>query len=456
MNAIKQLLVFLTGHRMSARDKGSTEEYSGLSKIGTSIVLAALLCATNIGIFAWVMAADATPLVRAVLAALGALFGGILVLVIDRGAVYFTDTLLATRKAAAAIYLSMRVLIILAIGSFSSQAVIPVLFESELKDQASQERETRDDARAVKLNERFGLDDKFETHRAKLEASKSAEVAAATLPPDINQRLVSAKGCWVEHGKRLTALVHSGLEHQQASAQLSALAKQCSQKTQSANAERDQYFSQARATLTEARTSAKKAGDDLNDAQTKVNQKIDSAAEIEKAVLTPRSAAVLEALLKTSAAARVKWAVLTFLQIVLELMPLLLKFHAGQSIPGRRVAVQQALAAAALNRMLDDQSQQNALYDTMRELSETTARELAHSPVARQAMADVQLRLLQATVPLDALEQWMANLAQREEKVTAFQQRYPRYAESTSKAWHKAVQEAAAAMAGGVPSGASA
>lgn len=456
MNAIKQLLVFLTGHRMGAQDKGSAEEYSGLSKIGASIVLAALLCAINIGIFAWVMAADATPLVRALLAALGALFGGILVLVIDRGAVYFTDTLLVARKAAAVIYLCMRVLIILAIGSFSSQAVIPVLFESELKDQALQERESRDDARAVKLNERFALDGKSETHRAKLAASKTAEAAAVTLPPDINQRLVSAKGCWVEHGKRFTALVHSGLEHQQASARLSALAKQCNQNAQSANAERDQYFVQARAALTEARTNAKKAGEDLNEAQTEVNQKIDSAAEIEKAVLNPRSAAVLEALLKTSAAARVKWAVLTFLQIVLELMPLLLKFQAGQSIPGRRVAVQRALVAAALNRVLDDQSQQNALYDTMRELSETTARELAHSPVARQAMADVQLRLLQATVPLDALEQWMANLAQREEKVTVFQQRYPRYAESTSRAWHKAVQEAAAAMAGGVPAGASA
>jgi hypothetical protein len=51
MTTVRQYLVFLTGHRISART--SVEEVGSLSKIGAAIAFACFLAALQFGIAGW-------------------------------------------------------------------------------------------------------------------------------------------------------------------------------------------------------------------------------------------------------------------------------------------------------------------------------------------------------------------------------------------------------------------
>jgi hypothetical protein len=56
MSTIRQKLVFLTGHRITAN--ASTEEIGSLSKIGAAIAFATFLAALQFGIAGWFLAMD--------------------------------------------------------------------------------------------------------------------------------------------------------------------------------------------------------------------------------------------------------------------------------------------------------------------------------------------------------------------------------------------------------------
>ncbi|MDQ5883698.1 MAG: hypothetical protein QG556_34, partial [Pseudomonadota bacterium] len=54
MTTVRQYLVFLTGHRISANT--SAEEVGSLSKIGAAIAFASFLAALQFGIAGWFLA----------------------------------------------------------------------------------------------------------------------------------------------------------------------------------------------------------------------------------------------------------------------------------------------------------------------------------------------------------------------------------------------------------------
>ena len=79
MSTIRQRLVFLTGHRISART--SAEEVGSLSKIGAAIAFASFLAALQFGIAGWFLAMDLHILLQMLMALVFVFIGAAIVLV---------------------------------------------------------------------------------------------------------------------------------------------------------------------------------------------------------------------------------------------------------------------------------------------------------------------------------------------------------------------------------------
>ena len=96
MSTIRQHLVFLTGHRITART--SPEEVGSLSKIGVAIAFASFLAALQFGIAGWFLAMDLHILLQMLMALVFAGIGAAIVLVLDRNFIYLADTRYETDK----------------------------------------------------------------------------------------------------------------------------------------------------------------------------------------------------------------------------------------------------------------------------------------------------------------------------------------------------------------------
>ena len=83
-------MVGITGHHI---DRGTRpEDIGGLSKIGLSICFASLLAAMQFGIAGWYLSVGLDFESRVIFAALTALIGSLVVLIIDRNFIYAADT----------------------------------------------------------------------------------------------------------------------------------------------------------------------------------------------------------------------------------------------------------------------------------------------------------------------------------------------------------------------------
>jgi hypothetical protein len=450
MSDIQGMLVRLAGHRIGkVGDAGGSDgDLGGLTKIGAAILLASALSALNMAVFAWVLGAEVSPAVRMAIAVAGASAGFALVLTIDRAAVYFSDTAVRMGWPAMAGYLFARVVLILCIGSFTSQAVMPILLESELNAQALKMRESSDALRSATLTERFGVKDKEAESQRRADEAKRADEATRTLPSDIAHRLAGVRACWADYEARKRALLLEDLDPAELSMRLAGKFTACRQQQVSATAERDRYAEQARLALAQARAANVAAGLALSASEGEVRDRSKQAAGIEAKAYNPRSAEVLWALLRESGGARMKWALLTVLQVTLELLPMLLKLNAGQSTLGRRIGVNREIAARRLDRSLAEQEEDDAMFNAVKALSAQSAVGLEQSAEARRMMDAELLRVFASVAPIESIDSLLGTLAQRQESVDETLRRYPRHANLVSSAWQSALQRAAEAAAG--------
>jgi hypothetical protein len=131
MATVRQHLVFLTGHRISA--KTTVEEIGSLSKIGAAIAFASFLAALQFGIAGWFLAMDLHIAMQALMSLVFAAIGAAIVLVLDRNFIYLADTRYETDKKLTYVYLGIRIFLITVIGSLSSQFTMPLFLKSQLQ-----------------------------------------------------------------------------------------------------------------------------------------------------------------------------------------------------------------------------------------------------------------------------------------------------------------------------------
>lgn len=449
MTLLERFLIGMTGHNGSPRGTWRSDDFVDLPKIGAAIPLAALLGGVNAGVASWEFGRNLDHTSRLVLAMFAAAFGAMLVLVVDRAAIWFADTQLKISRPLLASFIAVRVAIILCISAFTSQAVMPVLLRSELKAHSLQMREERERKRTAELEQRYSLAEKGAQQQRMEEAVERQEERVNNLPPHIRQRLAAGERCWTDYASRRQQLVAVGIVAEDLRQRLAPYSVRCVGLVRSAERERDEHRRDQQQRLVQLREASKVASTEAMAAKTAARSAVDEASAIDKEAIGEHSADVLADLLARNPGARWKWLLLTALQVMLELLPLLIKLSAGQSAAGLAVATQRAQRADELHRRRAKQCHDDELENELRAASLTSARELAGSQEVRAALRESYTRILVALAPMEGVNAFLRQIAEEQDRVMAAMARHPQHAERIGRAWADALEQAVASLRSG-------
>ncbi len=450
MKLLENMLIRLAGYTPKTVEADAHEEREPLSKLGWSVMLAMLVAAGNWATAGWVYSEGALIPIRLAVSTAGAVLGGAIVLVFDRGFIYFADTSVAKGSAAVIAYAASRICIILLVGSITAQAVIPIIMSKELAAHALYMTEQSEAKRMSKLNAQYDLGSKEVAVEAATTEVKQLEKAASTIPPDIQQMLATARSCWADYTNRRSELVRVGVTEAQGREQLAWKASECGRESKIANAERDAYIKRTRVQLNDAVVLNKQAITELSGANTIIKGKIERARAVEADAITPRSSTVLYSMLRSDTGALMKWAVVSLTLLFLELFPLIQKFQAGQSNIGRRIATERAIRRLQSDEHLANVKHDTAVTDAITQASMRAVADALANQQVRATFARVFSANIAAYAPTEAVQSMMREFSGRQYDVDQFMHRFPRYASIIAQAWSKAIRETSEILARGV------
>ena len=163
-------MVGITGHYVGHMT--NPEDVGGLSKIGLSICFASLLAALQFGIAGWFLSENLGLFAQTLISITTSIVGALVVLIIDRSFIYASDTRADSGGKLGYFYLAIRIFLILAVGTLSSQFVLPLMLKSELaihiqdlKDQRYQEAKNRYDEK-YNVTEKKSLQNRLSSHQS--------------------------------------------------------------------------------------------------------------------------------------------------------------------------------------------------------------------------------------------------------------------------------------------------
>ncbi len=453
MNWVDRFFIWLGGYSPQTVCSDHPDDREPITKIGAAVLLAAMVAAINWGLAGWAYAEGTESSIRLIVAGITSAFGAAIVLVFDRGFVYLADTSGDTGRIKLFVYGAFRVIVIIAVGSITAQAVMPLVLGSELKAHALHMVEDGENRRAVSLNTQFKVGAKESAVKAASDEVDRLQKAAANVPTDIQRRLNVAKNCWSEYANQKSSLIYSGLSNDEARNRLSGKASVCARDTKTATAERDAYLARIRGQLARATDNKQAHEADLSEATSTVKIRIDRASNVEMESFTPRSSAVLWSLLESNPGARVKWFIVSFLLLVFELLPLIQKFQAGQSNVGRRISSNRRLRTIEANERLNQREHDFTVSAAVNTASLKAVQEAMMNPQVRAIFAQAFAATIAAFAPTEAVRAMMRDLEARHVNVEEFMHRFPRYAAIISQAWSRAVQQTSEILAGGIRAG---
>ena len=451
MSPIEKFFVWMGGYSPKTVQYDHTEDRESITKIGAAVLFAALVAVLNWGIAGWTYAESAPTAWRLAIAALAALFGAGIVLVFDRGFVYYTDTAGNAGRFKSAMYAAFRVAVIVAVGAITTQAVMPLVLGSELKAHALSMVEANEKQRAASLGEQFGLAGKEAASTAAAGEVQKLEVAVASIPVDIQRRLTSARNCWVDYATQKSALITAGATGDEARERLVSKATVCARDSKSSAAERDAYLTRTRTQLGRAIDARQAQQSELSESKSTVKARLVRARDVEEDSFTPRSSAVLWDLLQKNPGARTKWLIISFLLLVCELLPLIQKFQAGQSNIGKRIGANRQLRSLASTTSIKQAEHDYAVSCAVNSASLAAVEDATRSARLKATFAEAFANNIAAVAPTEAVLAMMRDLEARHVDVEDYMRRFPRYAGIISQAWSKAVQQTAEILARGAP-----
>lgn len=452
MPPIETIMIWAAGYRPANLAEDHPEDREQVAKMGVTVLFAAAVATLNWAVAGWTYA-DGGDGVRLLFAVLAALFGATIVLVFDRSFVYFFDTLPDVRGFRYAVFAVFRIGVVVAIGSITSQAVMPRLIGNDLKVTALHMLENGEQQRDLKLRTQFRIGSKENAVASAIEQVNTLEKAASTVPQDIKQQLSDAEHCWANYYSRKNALIRSGYRKGEARAALSQKFADCSGKAQSAETRRDAYLSAMREQLAMERAKKQQLEDDLLATTNAVKTKSADALAIEKQSLDPRSSIVMWTLLKNNPGALFKWAVFSAVLLFCELLPLLQKFVSGRSAIGCRYANDCNLRKAEQSGRAQLREHDLKMTAAVSRLSESAIQDALANPELQAVFAKKFADYLTAIAPIESVRALMQSLKERNLDKREFIAAHPQYAELIAEAWSNALKDTIAMLNRGVLGG---
>lgn len=442
MSWFRKWLYRLGGY--SPTEVEGSQDIGRILRIGMGVSIAANFAGLNWAVAGWTYSGDIDSSVKYLVAASRAILGVTLVCVFDPSFIYFLDTkrpgMWGSIKASG--YAVIRVGLILMISSVTSQAIIPFLLRNELAGHALKVREAHEKTRNADLTVQYNMIGKQSVLEAASSEIEQWKKAVETLPQPIQSHLANAENCWQQYKAKKVALIRQGLARRKASAQLQGEAQRCSYQMQTARKERDDYFASAQDQLNAAIQKKNKALTEFDQTKSMIERKSAEASAKEEASYTPTSAVVLADLLTQEPAAKYKWAMITGILMATELLFLLLKFQAGQTVIGQQIAASRLKQERAIEQSIKQSEDDHAIWQMLNAASLGAAEAGIASPKVIQAFERMLTDYLQTLVPLECSRATISTMVLNATEVERHQREYPQLAGLIGQIWTSAIRRA--------------
>jgi Domain of unknown function (DUF4407) len=302
---------------------------SKLNVIGVSVALACILVPINwaIGSWSWTIGQDQD--IRYAVSSLVAFFGLLLVVTIDRSVIFAMDINKDNSKVRG--YIILRMLMVLGVGIFTSEQIIPYIMRADLELQAADKREKYMKGATVKNKDRANI----LGQEALYNGAKVSEVSAQTAFNEASTQLARKQSA-LNVCRR-----NSENDKRDCANRLAAVISARKLVTTSSDAlkEASQFRKDQEAELGKANTRFVEMNEESNtqSAKTEATRTI--------------SIKELSELMKNSVEVQIKVFIILFILMMIETMPLLTKMMVGTTNIGSAIRVDGELRAAQIEKI---------------------------------------------------------------------------------------------------------
>jgi hypothetical protein len=438
---LERVFIWLGGYTPSNLAVDSRQDREPLCKLGATVLFAAVVAGINWAVGGWVYATALEGAQRHWVTGAAAFMGVFLVLVFDRGLVYVIDTAGYVPRLRLVTFTALRFLVVVAISSLTSQAVMPMLLGSEMNLKALQMQEQAEQRRVTQLGSQFQVASRQDQAKQAIAEVARLQQASQTLPANITTQLASAQRCWLDYNAARRALIDDGVELPEARERLRPKASRCSEAEKTAKALREAYERHTREDLEQAHELQASTQAELQSARSAVDTRVAAARQVETGNLNPRSSTVLWELLSTSPGALGKWLLVTAVLLVCELLPMLYKLQMGQTPPGRRITIENRLHRQLSESDAAQQELALSMKDEVNHASHAGMQAALRQPETQKVFADCFASTLAGMAPLEAVNSMMRDIKMRGSDLGTFQRQYPQYALVVGQAWRNAIEQ---------------
>jgi hypothetical protein len=433
------LLIWVSGYSRRASAGAQLGDSELLQKLGGAVSFAALVACLEWALASLSFTAGASFLVKVAVGVLAGLMGCGFVLVFDRTMLFLMDTRVDDRSMGS--FLIIRIVVILAFASFTSERVLQVVLRQEMQHTALVMRTQFESGQQAELRARFAmpqLERREDSARVVLQTVQSQN---REIPAPIREAIARAAQCWRAVAIERSNLVRSGHTLREARAIVAGAAAACRRSGNEAQR-------QLRDWRTDMAEQLKSANERLKDAHAQqarsadeVDRRIDDAAAIEREAVRPGSQRVLwRTIVGTPTAAAMAFFVV-ILSASVQLLPFALKSRAGQTGLGTGLGGQrEAGRVAALSRLRTRIDEAEAADAASRAMAQTMVAAVESEEFRSQALAHAIQHGIDLT-PLYAAVHKAREMANAQGDVDDVARQVPELAAMIYRIWTDAIAQ---------------
>lgn len=447
MTAIQDGLIWMSGHSPAhCRDATPAERWA-LSRAGLLVLAAYLVASINWGVVGWVYSANLTGETRWFAAGLITLVGsGLMVLLLDRSFLFMMDSAApengVINRIRNLLFAFFRVAVILGFSTLTAQFTMPIYLGAELDVTALEMIEKRESDRSGNLAATSGLDDRKKTVESAISVVENWSLAIENGEKNLERMLAESRACWGRWERSVRSNTSDEVPRDMARrfAGPRGIARECTSNDTSVKTQRVELhvLRDSHRRATEALTVAQA---DLDATNRQIAKTMAERSAIEQRALNGTSATVLAAALEDDSGILAKWALITALQIVLELLPFFVKLFSGSSAVGARIASQRHEERRRVEARRDQIDHNQTARKHIAATANKALVDAANSTAIRTAMTEHLKAYVVALAPQEGVRALLTELSTNADDVREFSARHPQYASLASKAWHRAIRE---------------
>jgi hypothetical protein len=318
----------------------------------------------------------------------------------------------------------------------------------ELEAQALKMAENAESTRVKTLNDQFKVSDKQFAIDSINEEVKKLEEKTSNIPPDIQQRMNSAKRCWSNYNSKKQALIIAGYSSAEAKEKMGLKAGVCTREDNAVQKMQIAYNEDIRFQLKSAQEAKTLAIEEFRTTKDTITKRVNDARAVEDKAFTSTSTDVLESLLQTHWGAKKKYYLVSLFLITIECLPLILKMIAGRTPIGEMIADERKEARRRRFIVIAEAEHERCITEAILTATQDACMKVLGSVEGRKHFAQVFSIYMMALAPTEAVDKMMKEIERQQIDVNAFIRRYPKYATVIAESWTRAIKQTSEILQG--------